>query len=591
MRLKKELTKLAKSKPLEISGITGAVIGGKQAIEVKGRDGFVYVRLRDNQSEFVQAYNDKVQNVRYDVPVMLRRSGNRYEITGTDTLRYGQWKKQDASDGGGSNSNQVMLLRHGNSHGFDESSTVGGGDIAWIYGRQFMPGLVSPYNSVSPNVYINSLTIRNKEGQWKYSGNTGTVSLLDYKPTDDGLRMVLVGIDTLTGNPELVVSSGTVISGDLTGTSSYLGYVPDFDIDFLPLSMVRLASGTSNITWDSITDVREFYGGGGRLQINGSGDYSNINFPDFLVITSGSAAFVEYAGGGGAGGDDSLLFSVEGVLATGTNVSNLYLFTKDTTIDRLSMFVEQLGTTGTVIADINLIRSGTVSSIFTNPANRLTLEYNDANGWTYATPDVTDFGEGDVLFLDIDSVSNVSSNLVITKMITGTTSGAGLTVEESGGTSVTDVTKIVLEDIGVTNSGGGIVIIKPKGLLLQWSNVIGTTDITTSSTSLVDMTEMSITMTTEDSTLDITFDATCGHGTDIGITYHAILIDGTQKIITSSRTDTATVGASTSLHWTEDVAAGSHTIKVQWRTNLGTARNYPDSLDQTRSLTVREFSR
>lgn len=589
--LRQSLSKSFKPNKKELMGLVGAVINGVQSIEVKGRDGFIYVRLRDNPSEFIQAYNEKIQNVYYDVPVVVIREGNRYIVLGKNSRRYSQWVNQDKSDGIGTNTNQLMTLRHGSTHSFDPSSSNGGGDIAWIYSRQFMPGLISPYNISSPNVYIAPVTIKNNAGSWKYVGNTGTVSIINYKP-NTGTRMVLVSIDTLTGNPFLTVTSGTTIPEGLTGTSSYLQYMPSISNDYMPLSLIRLESGTTHIGWDNITDVREFGGGGSDLSINGTGSYSNINFPNFSVLASGSSAFVEYAGSNGAGGgDDSILFSVEGRLATGTNSANLYMITKDTTINQVYLYGKYLGVTGSTIVDVNLTRSGTTSTIYTTQANRPTLNYTDTDGWVFGTPNITSFGAGDVLSLDIDTVSTGSEDIVVAKLITGTSSSSsGISVEESDGSpSVTGVQKIKVAGGTVTNDGGGIVTVKSG--LMKFSVATGSTDITTASGTFVDMADMSIAMTTGLSTLDISFDVGFGNGTDNGITTFRLVVDGSAVITNRGRTAASTIGGALSLHHVINVSAGSHTIKAQWSTSGGTSRNYVATTDACRVLIVKEFAR
>jgi len=40
-----------------ISGELGIKINGQKTVEVSGRDGYVWVRLRGSESELIQAYN------------------------------------------------------------------------------------------------------------------------------------------------------------------------------------------------------------------------------------------------------------------------------------------------------------------------------------------------------------------------------------------------------------------------------------------------------------------------------------------------------------------------------------------------------
>lgn len=468
-RLRQEVSRL--SKPIrrgEIFGIAGATINGQRQIDVQGRDGFIYVRLRDNQSEFIQVYNEALQNVYWGVPVTVKRQGNRYVTVGKDSQRYPEWSTQQFS----SNTADVVqpqitdMRRHGGTHSFDRSNKNGGGDISWIYSRQFLPLLVSPYSATSTNVYIVAQTIRDREGNWKYVGNTGTANLVNYKPTTGGQAYFgLVYIDSDTGNPHFLLNSGTPAPPNITGTdANILPYVPEFNNpSYIPLAFVRLETGTSYIGWDNLYDARQFNGGGaGAISVNNTGTYSNLNFTNASVITSGTSAFIEFLANGGT--MDSTLFYVEGRLATGTNMSNMYLITQPTTINQIGLYVDYLGVTGTTIIDVNLTRSGTTSTIFSTQANRPLLQYNDATGWVLAVPDITSFGAGDVLSLDIDSVSTLSDTLVIGKLTTGTSSslGGGISVEEADGSpSVNNVQKIKFAGSAVTDDGGGIVTVTP----------------------------------------------------------------------------------------------------------------------------------
>jgi len=71
-----------------IPGILGFLINGQQTVEVPGRNGYVYVRLRSNLNEVVQAYNDQVSPV-YNLPVVIVRDEidiTRYKIQGRDLI-------------------------------------------------------------------------------------------------------------------------------------------------------------------------------------------------------------------------------------------------------------------------------------------------------------------------------------------------------------------------------------------------------------------------------------------------------------------------------------------------------------------------
>jgi hypothetical protein len=133
-RLKDALKKQKKStrqSKLQISGSLGIPIGGQKLVEVPNRNSFVYVKLRDNQNEVIQAFNNKVAPS-YGLPVIVERQHNRYVVLDVDTIRYqNDW-----------NSFAPYLPRHGNTHSFNTESG-GGGDIVWVHNRQFMPFLLA----------------------------------------------------------------------------------------------------------------------------------------------------------------------------------------------------------------------------------------------------------------------------------------------------------------------------------------------------------------------------------------------------------------------------------------------------------------
>ena len=286
----------------KISGILGAPIGGNRTVEVPNRNSYVYVRLRDSLSEIIQAFNNKVSPA-YNLPVLVERQGNRYVVVDVDSARYDN----------NHSSFSPYLPRHGNTHSFDIESG-GGGDIVWVYPRQFMPLLAFPSGSAgSPNVIVSPYTLRKDDGTWRYVGNTGTANFTPYNPPSTGTAIMgLIALDTSSGNPYLLIGSGTTFSDTLTGTSQVYPYIPALtNPAHIPIAAVRLVSGTSRITWDNIYDVRQFVhpiqtGSGGGIssvavQDEGSplGSVTTFNFTgDGVTATiSGSVARVHISSG------------------------------------------------------------------------------------------------------------------------------------------------------------------------------------------------------------------------------------------------------------------------------------------------------
>ena len=288
-----------------IYGILGAPIGGTRKVEVPNRNSYVYVRLRDSLSEIIQAFNNRVSPA-YNLPVVLERQGNRYVVLDVDSTRYDN----------NHSSFSPYLPRHGNTHSFDIESG-GGGDIVWVYPRQFMPLLAFPSGSVgSPNVIVSPYTLRKDNGTWQYVGNTGTSNFTPYNPPNSGTAVMgLIALDTVSGNPFLLIGSGTTFSDTLTGSSQVYPYIPALtNPAHIPIAAVRLVSGTSRITWDNIYDVRQFVhpiqtGSGGGIssvavQDEGAplGSVTTFNFTgDGVTATiSGSVARVHIPAGSGS---------------------------------------------------------------------------------------------------------------------------------------------------------------------------------------------------------------------------------------------------------------------------------------------------
>lgn len=301
VKTQKENTEQSK---LRIYGSLGIPLGGERLVEVPNRNSFVYVRLRDNQNEVIQAFNNKVSPA-YNLPVIVEREGNRYIVVSVDTQRYqNNW-----------NSFSSYLPRHGNTHSHN-SAGGGGGDVVFVYDKQFMPLLSMPSGSDGgPNVILNGYTMRNElNNTWRYLGNTGTQSLLQYVPTGSNAVMVLVYLDLVTGNPGILVNSGSYFPNNITGTAEIVPYIPQIsNPNFVPDSAIRLVTGTSVIGWDNIYDLRQFIkhnptgtsmfiqslgqplGSAGTLNFIGEAGSVSISGSTARIVITGSA-------GGGSGG-------------------------------------------------------------------------------------------------------------------------------------------------------------------------------------------------------------------------------------------------------------------------------------------------
>jgi hypothetical protein len=286
------VTKLNQSSE-PIGGKLGLPIDGTRQVNVPNRPGFVYVRLRDDLSETVQAFNETVSPV-YDLPVQVEFRNNRYVVIGRDVDRYNSW-----------GSNSPYLPSHGSQHSL-LANQFGGGDPVWVDGRQMMPGAVYPSGtSGGPNVLVSEFLFRNKLGNWLYVGNTGTVDLNSLRPNGSNARMVLVCLDYTSGG--FVLLTGTTFSASLTGTNQIWPYVPSSNLDQVPLAAVRIVSGTTSIGWDNIYDARQWIdsgfptgtsGGAGTVEsVTGDGvDNTDPNNPVLSFPTPSDIGAVEGAG-------------------------------------------------------------------------------------------------------------------------------------------------------------------------------------------------------------------------------------------------------------------------------------------------------
>ena len=125
----------------------------------------------------------------------------------------------------------------------------------------------------------------------------------------------------------------------------------------------------------------------------------------------GLQAIIDAMGGG------SIPFYVEGALAVVADAAPAILVTGDMVVDAWYISCSTPGSGGSTIVDIH--KNGT--TIFTTQSNRPELAYNDANYWAVSgTPDVTDFVEGDILSLHIDTIASGAGGLsVVPKLSMG----------------------------------------------------------------------------------------------------------------------------------------------------------------------------
>lgn len=237
--------KSTESSKFKIFGTLGIPLGGQNLVSVPNRQSYVYVRLRTNQNEVIQAFNNTV-SPSYGLPVIVQRAGNRYVVLEVDTVRYANNWSTPAP----------YLPQHGDSHSFNRVG--GGGDIAWIFSQQFMPLLAFPSGSTFASVLISPYVIQDAQGAWRYIGTTGT-NLINYIPSGTNAVMSLLYVDRSNGGLGFIINSGSSFSSNLTAIGDVLPYVPTpQNPNQLPIAAIRLTSGTT-WGWNNVYDVRPFF--------------------------------------------------------------------------------------------------------------------------------------------------------------------------------------------------------------------------------------------------------------------------------------------------------------------------------------------
>lgn len=314
-KLFKQLRDYDRAKPtenVEIGGILGLPVSS-QTVEVPGRDGYVYVRIR-NTNEIVQAQNEKVSPI-FNLPILMKWNRGGYSISGRDTKRYSNW-----------GSSSSFLPKHGGQHSFY------GGDPTFIYSRQFVPFATMPSGTNgSDAVYIEPHVYRNpQDGSWNYVGDQFSPNLLTAKPTDSQARMLLLYWDL--NSDTVMVATGSAIVASATGTAQILAGLPLLmGQNDIPLAGIRLVSGTSAILWDNIYDVRQFatttppsFTGGFAVQDEGSplGTGTTLNFVGNSVSASVSGSVMQIYVSGSACGIGGVVGQENGVaIGTGTVIN------------------------------------------------------------------------------------------------------------------------------------------------------------------------------------------------------------------------------------------------------------------------------
>jgi hypothetical protein len=288
-----------KDKPRLYKGLMGAYVDGVQSVEVSDRVDFVWVRLRGATGEVIQAFNDNVAEV-FDLPVLVirdERFPHIWRIEGRDLGQYGSW-------GGAS-----YIPPHGRTHSFTASGGDTGSDPVWVFKRQFMPFMPRPNASGTNTIYLEA-EYYFWEGRYRYWPGSGTDDLFQFRPTGaGGGRFVTIFMRGDEGIPDYLVGPEFSLIYPPSDPTDFIA-VPDQDVG-IPIAAVSLQTGTQQIGWQEIYDLRlapsELPSTGSNLQVWDEGvalgEVSRMNFvgPNVEAIVTGSFAWISVTGGvGGA---------------------------------------------------------------------------------------------------------------------------------------------------------------------------------------------------------------------------------------------------------------------------------------------------
>lgn len=249
-------------KPKLVPAMAGAYFNGQKTLNVSGRPDFIWARIRGKTSEVVQVFNDVLTSF-WDLPILVYRDPNYpdiWKVYGRDISRYEDW--------GGVN----YIPKHGAQHSFASGADGSpiGADVVWVFKRQFVPMLLRPLATATMAVY-GEADFYYFDGGYSWFPGTGTSTLEPYKPTGaHNARYATVYLDPPTNN--LLVLSGpefdVVWPPDNPG--DYIA-VPSPDVG-IPLGAVLLMTGTDQIGWGEIYDLRNIVSALGN-----TGSFSDVD--------------------------------------------------------------------------------------------------------------------------------------------------------------------------------------------------------------------------------------------------------------------------------------------------------------------------
>lgn len=216
---------------------------GAKIIKVPSRPDFVYVRLRGQFNELIEAFNDKVY-LQWDLPVLVTRddlSPNYWRVVSRDVGKYQGW-------------NSSGVPAHGNQHSFS-SNTTDGRDVTFIFKRQMaQPLLCRPQDTPNMTVYVEA-DYYYWGGNFVYFAGGSSTSLAGYKPSS-GYVFVTVYLAGATNTIAFQIGTG-FSSLSVPTDATVVAMIPEINPALgLPLAAVLLSNATTTINWSSMFDIR-----------------------------------------------------------------------------------------------------------------------------------------------------------------------------------------------------------------------------------------------------------------------------------------------------------------------------------------------
>jgi len=169
-------------------------------------------------------------------------------------------------------------------------------------------------------------------------------------------------------------------------------------------------------TSTSYTDVSSvhFIGSGVIVTDLGGGDVQ-IEI-DATGTGTGSGQYQQYVYTAGVRSDHPITqsFTAQGVIDTCSGAMGTYIVVSSGILDSVYMYIENMGTAGLTIVDVNL--NGT--TVFTDQDLRPTLYFDGVSHKFEAFPTISGLEKGDIITFDFDTVASGASNLTIAPVIT-----------------------------------------------------------------------------------------------------------------------------------------------------------------------------